>query len=227
MLHHPSLHQCYGRIANDQGLDPLRLDPSPPASPASDNLVSLLEGALSFAIFTVPLLLSGVLPHAVLQSPHPCGDAYPATTEISVNGLAVVAAPGILGMVLRKAVAIADVRALDAVQRHVHGADAQHRGVEVEAVEQARVETAGSTGGVADYVLRLGLYQLHHHRDDAAGRAELAVLAGRCDLRQHVLVHVASWCRGRPCRACRACRRPWRAAPALEFGSVRPALWRA
>ena len=144
MLHHPSLHQCYGRIANDQGLDPLRLDPSPPASPASDNLVSLLEGALSFAIFTVPLLLSGVLPHAVLQSPHPCGDAYPATTEISVNGLAVVAAPGILGMVLRKAVAIADVRALDAVQRHVHGADAQHRGVEVEAVEQARVEVRRS-----------------------------------------------------------------------------------
>jgi hypothetical protein len=45
----------------------LRLDPSPPAPPASDNLISLLEGAFSFAIFTLLLLLSCVLPHGVLQ----------------------------------------------------------------------------------------------------------------------------------------------------------------
>ena len=102
------------------------------------------------------------------------------------------------------------------MQRHVHRADAQHRRVEVEAVEQALVEVppqlvvaeqrgvmlaqifagrdqeaAGADGGVADHVLGLRLHQLHHRRDDVAGRAELAVLAGGGDLRQHVLVHVA------------------------------------
>src|SRR2546427_11565532 len=43
-------------------------DPSPAAPLTSDNLISLLEGAFSFAIFTLLLLLSGVLPHGVLQS---------------------------------------------------------------------------------------------------------------------------------------------------------------
>jgi hypothetical protein len=43
-------------------------------------------------------------------------------------------------VVLCKAVAIADVRSLNAMQRHVHRADTQHRGVKVEAVEQAFVE---------------------------------------------------------------------------------------
>ena len=46
------------------------------------------------------------------------------------------------------------------------------------------------TAGIANHVLGLGLYQLHHSRDDVARSAELAVLAGRGDLRQHVLVHI-------------------------------------
>jgi hypothetical protein len=102
------------------------------------------------------------------------------------------------------------------MQRHVHRADAQHGGIEIEAVEQALVEVlpqlvvleqrgmmfaqifaggdqeaASADRRVADHVLGLGLHQLDHRRDDVARRAELAVLAGRGDLRQHVLVHVA------------------------------------
>ena len=57
----------YGRCGPAQ----LRLDPIPPAPSASDNLISPLEGAFSFAIFTLLLLLSGVLPHGVLQSRPP------------------------------------------------------------------------------------------------------------------------------------------------------------
>ena len=49
----------------------LRLDPSPAAPLASDNLISLLEGAFSFAIFTRLLLLSVVFLHGVLQSRPP------------------------------------------------------------------------------------------------------------------------------------------------------------
>lgn len=44
------------------------------------------------------------------------------------------------GVVLRKGIAVADVRVLHAVQQHVHAADAEHRVVEVEAVEHAVVE---------------------------------------------------------------------------------------
>lgn len=43
-------------------------------------------------------------------------------------------------MVLREGVAVANVRALDAVQQHVHAADAQHNVVEVEAVEHPVME---------------------------------------------------------------------------------------
>ena len=46
----------------------------------------------------------------------------------------------VVGVVLRQRVAVADVRVLDAVQQHVHAADAQHRVVEVEAMEHAAVE---------------------------------------------------------------------------------------
>jgi hypothetical protein len=48
---------AYGLVPRHVGHAWLRLDPSPPAPLASDNLVSLLEGALSFAIFTLLLLL--------------------------------------------------------------------------------------------------------------------------------------------------------------------------
>ena len=84
------------------------------------------------------------------------------------------------GMVLRKRIAVADVGVLDAVQQHVHAADAQHGVVEVEAVEHAPggnarasfsscsifgmvlaqifagrdQEAAGAAGGIADHVLR-------------------------------------------------------------------------
>jgi hypothetical protein len=123
---------------------------------------------------------------------------------------------GILSVVLGKAVAIGDVGALNPVQCHVHRADAEHGGVEVEAVEQAGAEVppqlvvlkqravvlaqifaggdqeaAGATRRIADHVLRLGRDQLDHHRDDVARRAELGVLAGGRDLCQHVLVDVA------------------------------------
>jgi hypothetical protein len=59
---------AYGPVPRHLGHAWLRLDPSPPAPLASDNLVSLLEGSLSFAIFTLLLLLPSVLPHGVLQS---------------------------------------------------------------------------------------------------------------------------------------------------------------
>ncbi len=119
-------------------------------------------------------------------------------------------------MVLRQAVAVADVRVLHPVQQHVHAADAQHGGVEVEAVEQAVVEVlqqrlvaqqlrvvlaqvlaggdqeaGGAAGRVHDHVLRRGRRHLHHEADDVAWRAELAVLPGSGDLAEHVLVEVA------------------------------------
>lgn len=102
------------------------------------------------------------------------------------------------------------------MQRHVHAADAQHGVVEVVAVEhpvmemrarrriveqlgvllaqvlaRGHQEAAGAAGRVADGVLRRRGRQLHHQLDDVARRAELAVLAGRRDLAQHVLVEVA------------------------------------
>jgi len=48
-----------------------------------------------------------------------------------------------------------------------------------------------AAGGVTDKVVGRGLHQLHHHVADVLGRAELAVLARRCQLAQHILVEVA------------------------------------
>jgi hypothetical protein len=45
------------------------------------------------------------------------------------------------GNVASRAVAICGIRAVHAVQRHVHRSDAQHRG-EIETAEQALVEVA-------------------------------------------------------------------------------------
>ena len=52
-------------------------------------------------------------------------------------------------------------------------------------------EAASPDGWIADHVLRLRRHQFHHHRDDVARGAELAVLAGGGDLRQHVFIDVA------------------------------------
>ena len=119
-------------------------------------------------------------------------------------------------MVLRQRVAVADVGILHAVQQHVHAADAQHRVVEVEAVEQIMMEvarefcvakdlrmalaqilargdkkTGRAAGRIADHVARLRRDHLDHQPDDVARRAELAVLTGAGDLGEHVLVQVA------------------------------------
>ena len=52
-------------------------------------------------------------------------------------------------------------------------------------------ETTGAAGRIADHVLWLRLHQFYHSRDDMARRAELAVLAGRGDLAQHIFVDIA------------------------------------
>jgi hypothetical protein len=94
--------------------------------------------------------------------------------------------------------------------------NAQHRAVEVEAVEHvllkvllvdrvaqhfrvalAHVFVGGHqkatrpAGGVDHRIVGTRGGQLHHQLDDMAGRAELAVLAGRSHLAQHILVEVA------------------------------------
>ena len=87
---------------------------------------------------------------------------------------------------------------------HVHGADPQHGAVHVIAMEHMihvvvlfgavkedvnlvlgfevsaglHQKTAGAAGGVTDDIIRLGDHHFHHHLDDMAGRAELAVDAG-------------------------------------------------
>ena len=48
-----------------------------------------------------------------------------------------------------------------------------------------------AAGRIADGILRGGLQKLHHHFDDVARRAELAVLAGGGKFSQHVFIQVA------------------------------------
>jgi len=120
------------------------------------------------------------------------------------------------GVILREGVAVADVRVLDAVEKHVHAPDAEHGVIEVEAVEHVVVEvgsrrfavedfgvvfaqvlgggdqvTGGTAGGIADDVRRRRGNHLDHEPDVVARGAELAVLPGRRDLAEHVLVDVA------------------------------------
>jgi hypothetical protein len=52
-------------------------------------------------------------------------------------------------------------------------------------------KTAGAGGQVADALTGLGVKHFDHHPDDVAGRAELAVAAGRGQLAQQVFVQVA------------------------------------
>jgi hypothetical protein len=94
--------------------------------------------------------------------------------------------------------------------------DAQHRVVEIKAMEEAMVEVlaqlritenfrvvlaqvlahrhreaAGATGRIHHHIAWGGLGHCHHQLDDVAGRAELAVGAGGGQLAEHVLVDVA------------------------------------
>ena len=119
-------------------------------------------------------------------------------------------------MVLGEGVAIPNIGILDAVEQHVHAADAKHRVVEVEPVEHLVVEVrpwflipehlgvvmaqvlascdqeAGSAAGrVADDIGRGGRDHLHHELDDVARRPELAVLSCGRDLGEHVFIEVA------------------------------------
>jgi hypothetical protein len=65
-------HSRHNMIASAEtgspGQEWLPLGPAPAAPLTSDNFISLLEGAFSFAIFTLLLLLSDVLSHGILQS---------------------------------------------------------------------------------------------------------------------------------------------------------------
>ena len=144
-------------------------------------------------------------------------------------------------VVLRQRVAVADVGIFHAVQQHVHAADAEHRVVEVEAVEKLMVEvtrefgvaknlrmalaqifarrdekTRRAAGRIAHDVRRLRRDHLDHQPDDVTRRAELAVLAGGRDLGEHVLVQGRPWCRAPPSAPDRSYRRPSPAAPAWE-----------
>ena len=101
---------------------------------------------------------------------------------------------------------------------HVHGADTKHSAIHIVAVEHVvhvmilllpveedlllavllevlarRNEEAGrAAGGIADDVIRFRVHQLHHHLNDMAGRAELAIEAGLRDLRKQVFIGVAA-----------------------------------
>ena len=135
-----------------------------------------------------------------------------------------------------------DVRVLYAVQQHVHTADAQHRVVEVETVEQPVMEVFAlprvvqqlrvafaqvlarrnqkacrTTGRVAHHIGGLGRGELHHQTDDVPRRAKLPVLPGGGDLAKHVLVDIALWCRGPPSAPYRAGLPPSTVAPESEW----------
>ena len=119
-------------------------------------------------------------------------------------------------MFLREGVAVADVGIFDAVQKHVHAADAEHGVVEIEGVEKFVVkmvahrivtenlgmvdaqilahrdgEATSAAGKIAHDIPGHGLEDFHHELDDVARGAELAVLPGAGDLTEHVFVEVA------------------------------------
>ena len=123
-----------------------------------------------------------------------------------------------VGVLVGEGVAVFDGGVFDAVDHHVHGADAEHGAVGVVAVEHGvhvvgaggaveedvglavlaepvaggDEEAGGAAGGVADGVVGAGLRQGDHHADDVARSAELAVDAGGGDFGEEVFVDVAA-----------------------------------
>ena len=104
-------------------------------------------------------------------------------------------------VVLRERIELGDVGRLDAVQHHVHGADAHHGGVRIMAGEHGRLEALldvcphelsfvvvldvlgrhadearAAHCWVAYGVFGRGLHELDHHIDDMSRRAELTIL---------------------------------------------------
>src|SRR6185369_9582916 len=118
-------------------------------------------------------------------------------------------------MFFRKRILVANVWVLNSVQQHVHAADAQHRRIEVEAIEELFIEmmaqfivgedfrvtlsqvfTRGdkkagrTTRWIANDVARLWRDHFNHQTNDVTRRAELPVLSGSRDLAEHVLVKI-------------------------------------
>ena len=121
-----------------------------------------------------------------------------------------------MGIVLRQRIHPGDIGSFHTVEHHIHGADAQHGLIGIEAGEHSGSimllvlgahqlalimlgdilgsggDKAGRThSGVADGILQSGLHQFHHHLDDMARGAELAIGAGLGDLRKQVLIYIA------------------------------------
>ena len=119
-------------------------------------------------------------------------------------------------MVLRQAVTVTDVGVIDAMQRHVHGADTEHGGVKIKAVEHGIMEMltglfitekrgvglaqiftcrhqepTSARCRITDNIVGRWLSQFDHQLNDMAWGAELAVGACTGNLAQHILVKVA------------------------------------
>ena len=80
-------------------------------------------------------------------------------------------------------VAVDDVGILDAVQQHVHAADAEHGVVEVEAVEQAVMEVLPQFGIVRRVPGGAGEVLANRHQETASAAGRVADHVGRRGLR--------------------------------------------
>ena len=124
--------------------------------------------------------------------------------------------PPTVQVLVGEAVPVLDDRVFDSVGHHVHGADAQHGAVHIEAVEhpvhivvlflpvkenlllpplpevlpRRHQKPGGSAGRVADDLIGPRVHQLHHHADDVPRRAELPIHPGGSDLGEEKLVDI-------------------------------------
>ena len=124
----------------------------------------------------------------------------------------------LVGVLIRKTVAVFDERIVDAVGHHVHRTDAEHSAVHIVAVEHMvhvvvffdlvikdlffpmffqifsrRDKEAGRPAGrIGDHVVRFRIHQLDHHFDNVARRSELTVDARRGDLGEQIFIDVAA-----------------------------------